>query len=75
MTSLRTMEGMDMSVLKEKFGAEPTEDLLKNAIKFIARGWMVEHEGKLVLTKEGKLFADGIAAELFLESPTAPIPR
>jgi oxygen-independent coproporphyrinogen III oxidase len=65
MTSLRTLEGTDMNVVKERFGIEPTEGLLKNSMKFIERGWMNNPEDKLVLTKLGKLFADGIAADLF----------
>jgi hypothetical protein len=29
---------------------------------------MILNDDKLILTKEGKLFADGIAAELFIDS-------
>ena len=66
MTSLRTIEGLDLN------RAENTNrHLLRTASrKFIERGLMVEENGYLKLTKEGKLLADGIAAELFFEEPT-----
>jgi oxygen-independent coproporphyrinogen-3 oxidase len=63
MTSLRTMEGLDLNVV---------EDVVRNQLqtgskKFIERGLMAEEKGHLKLTSEGKLLADGIAAELFFE--------
>jgi len=58
MTSLRTMEGLDL----EKAGGS---DLRMKSQKFIITGKMIEENGFLKLTREGKLFADGIAAELF----------
>ena len=36
--------------------------------KFIENGKMILKDDKLILNKEGKLFADGIAAELFIDS-------
>ena len=63
MTSLRTMEGLD---LKRVEGAL-VHELRTGSRKFIDRGLMAEEKGYLKLTKEGKLLADGIAAELFFE--------
>lgn len=65
MTSLRTMEGTDVSLTEQKFGKKHAADLLRHTAKFIERGWMRNNENHLVLTREGKLFADGIAADLF----------
>lgn len=65
MTSLRTMWGCDLVEVKRKFGMEKAENLLLNALTFIKSNQMIYQEGKLVLTTEGKLFADGIAARLF----------
>lgn len=65
MTSLRTIEGTDIELAKQKFGKASTDDLVKSSTKFIEKGWMMNVSDRLVLTKEGKLFADGIAAELF----------
>ena len=63
MTSLRTLEGLDLNIV---------EDVVRNQLrtgskKFIERGLMAEEKGHLKLTSEGKLLADGIAAELFFE--------
>jgi oxygen-independent coproporphyrinogen III oxidase len=66
MTSLRTMEGTDIDVVKDKFGAEAGNDLAKNSLKFVERGLMRNDKGRLILTEEGKLFADGIASDLFV---------
>lgn len=66
MTSLRTMEGTDVEVVKHRFGVDVADDLAKNSLKFIERGLMTSEKNKLILTEEGKLFADGIAADLFM---------
>jgi oxygen-independent coproporphyrinogen III oxidase len=66
MTSLRTMEGTDVEVVRKKFGDDVAAELAKNAAKFIERGWMRKENGMIVLNDEGKLFADGIAADLFV---------
>lgn len=65
MTSLRTIEGTDLHVAVLRFGNELSQGLAANTRKFIERGLMVEISGRLILTREGKLFADGIASELF----------
>ena len=63
MTSLRTMEGLDLNQVEKALGHQ----LRTGSRKFIERGLMAEEKGHLKLTKEGKLLADGIAAELFFE--------
>ena len=67
MTSLRTMWGCDLLVVSEKFGAGIAENLLEDARHFIETEQMVYQDGKLILTPKGRLFADGISAELFTE--------
>lgn len=57
MTSLRTIEGLELEVTGSGF--------LTNCQKFIDTGLMKLENNKLILTREGKLLADGIAAELF----------
>jgi oxygen-independent coproporphyrinogen-3 oxidase len=65
MTSLRTMEGLDLIVIKEKFGEKISMDLKKASEKWkLGEKLMVENE-KIILTRDGKLFADGIASDLF----------
>ncbi|CAN5797062.1 radical SAM family heme chaperone HemW [soil metagenome] len=65
MTSLRTIEGMDMQLLKENFGSTNYKVVSNASKKYIVAGKLVEEKERLQLTKEGKLFADGIAADLF----------
>jgi oxygen-independent coproporphyrinogen-3 oxidase len=63
MTSLRTIEGLEL----EKIPFAYRHALLVNSKKFLESGKMIQQNGRLLLTREGKLFADGIAAELFVE--------
>jgi len=51
------MEGLDIAVTGEA--------LLIKSRSFIDKGLMKLVKDHLILTREGKLFADGIAAELF----------
>jgi oxygen-independent coproporphyrinogen-3 oxidase len=66
MTSLRTMWGMDLEKIKHTFGKTFHEETLYNLKPFIARNWLEQQNEKVILTPEGKLFADHIASELFL---------
>lgn len=65
MTSLRTLEGTDINKAQQDFGKKASDNLLSQSKKFIDRGWMHNLNNRLVLTREGKLFADGIASEFF----------
>ena len=67
MTSLRTGEGLDLQYVSDQFGKEKRIGLEKNAATYISRNQIESNQGKLVLTKNGKLFADGIAAALFFD--------
>jgi oxygen-independent coproporphyrinogen-3 oxidase len=64
MISLRTMEGCDLRVVSERWGITEAQKLQKQAARYVREGMIKAGEG-LVLTREGKLLADGIAAELF----------
>lgn len=65
MTTLRTSKGCLLPVVAERFGTDKRDTLLKTAHPFIDKGWMVLNDDALVLTPEGRLFADGIASDLF----------
>ncbi len=67
MTSLRTIEGCDPRFVRDKFGLEAGSLLLANSERYLKNEQMERDEEKLVLTKEGKLLADGIAAALFFD--------
>lgn len=61
MTSLRTMEGLDLKNVDEAAGSK----LRDASRKYIDSGLMKLENDFLILTKEGKLLADGITASLF----------
>lgn len=63
MTSLRTADGLNLTPLKP---AE-VEKLLAGSKKYVDANMMKLENNSLRLTKEGKLLADGIAADLFQE--------
>ena len=65
MTSLRTSEGLDLLLVKEKFGEDKSLMLQNESAGFLADKKLNLINHKLILTTEGKLFADGIAADLF----------
>ena len=65
MTSLRTMEGIDLERIRSSELGIQSQEFRGKCQKFIDTGKMILKENKLILTKEGKLFADGIAANLF----------
>lgn len=67
MTSLRTMWGCDVNRIRKEFGEEFAVRSSKSAVQFIDSGLMIEKKGIFYLTDDGKLFADGIAAGLFME--------
>jgi oxygen-independent coproporphyrinogen III oxidase len=64
MISLRTVEGINFEVLNTKFSVDQTGFLNKSK-KFIENSLIELKNNSLILTKEGKLLADGIAADLF----------
>ena len=66
MTSLRTMWGTDLKKIESDFGKVFLAETLKNSRSFIQKNWLQHQEDLLILTQEGKLFADYIASELFL---------
>lgn len=67
MTSLRTQWGIDLIKITNDFGKRHTEQTLVQAEKFITNGRLILSENKIYLSEQGKLFADGIASELFAE--------
>ncbi|NSL89138.1 radical SAM family heme chaperone HemW [Chitinophaga sp. Mgbs1] len=66
MTSLRTASGCNLEWVAEKFSAPQSSQLLASSQPFISKGWMEQKGETLRLTKAGRLFADGIAADLFI---------
>ena len=66
MISLRTMEGIDLSRIRETWGAKEQLRLEKDLQKYISSGLVQMNDHHAQLTDEGMLRADGIAADLFV---------
>ena len=65
MTSLRTMWGCDLGKINYELRMTNDELIRKRAESYIKEGFLTERSGAYFLTDEGKLFADGIASDLF----------
>jgi len=68
MTSLRTIEGIDLKQVSQKFGEDISYKLQAASNKYIRNSKLKIEESKITLTQDGKFFADGIAADLFFEN-------
>ena len=66
MTSLRTMWGCDLDKIAKEWGEAFASQVEKSSHLFQEKNWVVQKDRKLVLTNEGKLFADKVAAEMFV---------
>lgn len=66
MTSLRTCWGCDIVKIREDFGERYQKYFERNIAPYLNDGRLVKHGNNYILTKSGMLFADGIAAELFV---------
>ncbi|HVX26378.1 MAG TPA: radical SAM family heme chaperone HemW [Parafilimonas sp.] len=65
MTSLRTIEGLSLQQIKDLYCEKTSAGIFTDAQKFIQHSLMKNENDFLILTDKGKLFADGIAADLF----------
>jgi oxygen-independent coproporphyrinogen III oxidase len=65
MISLRTMEGLDIERVKREFGEGESQKIKVKSEKYIESGKLIISGDRMILTREGKLFADGIAADIF----------
>ncbi len=67
MTSLRTMWGMSLEHIAENFGNDLSNQVKEEAAPFFENEWLKINENTIYLTTNGKLYADHIASELFIE--------
>lgn len=65
MTSLRTTEGTDLNFITNRWGESLMEKIRNKAGVYLHQNQMMENKNYLQLTPQGKLLADGIAADLF----------
>lgn len=66
MTSLRTCWGCDTEAISRNFGEKYKLHFDRNIVPYLSDGRLVRKGSCYALTEEGMLFADGIAAELFV---------
>ena len=66
MTSLRTSWGCNIEKIERDYGKSYAHNFLKNIKKYLDSGIMLMKDNSFILTDEGMLFADGIAADLFV---------
>ncbi|HYK75502.1 MAG TPA: radical SAM family heme chaperone HemW [Daejeonella sp.] len=67
MTSLRTSWGMDLYWISTTFSPEIASETEKNLSGFMEKDWIKIDNNLVTLTVKGKLYADYIASELFIE--------
>ena len=65
-TALRTMWGVELDYIDNQFGKEALNYFKKQVIIWGTKGKIKKKEGTYTLTKEGKLYADSIASDLFI---------
>ncbi|MEO8412560.1 MAG: radical SAM family heme chaperone HemW [Ginsengibacter sp.] len=65
MTALRTVEGLDLKIIEENFSLWERTRIENEIVKYKNQKKIIINKEKIILTDEGKLFADGIAADLF----------
>lgn len=68
MTSLRTARGCDLGHVRKEWGEQMLAGLEKRAVKYIERSLLTREDSHLLITRQGKFLADGIAADLFSDS-------
>jgi oxygen-independent coproporphyrinogen-3 oxidase len=66
LTTLRTKWGANLNTLKEKYNFDLLEIHRKYIDELLQKNLITSDDNALILTNEGKLFADKIASDLFL---------
>jgi oxygen-independent coproporphyrinogen-3 oxidase len=68
MTSLRTSKGMSLQKITERFGSDYSNEVRNGLEPFADKNWINLKDQIVTLTTDGKLFADHIASELFINT-------
>jgi oxygen-independent coproporphyrinogen-3 oxidase len=68
MTSLRTSKGMNLEKITERYGSDYANEVKNGLEPFADKNWITIKDQVVILTTDGKLFADHIASELFLNT-------
>ena len=65
MTSLRTVEGLDMQLFAERFGREAAMKTFERAESFLLAGSLVSDNGRLRIPAKKFLLSDSVIGSLF----------
>jgi oxygen-independent coproporphyrinogen-3 oxidase len=68
MTSLRTSKGMSLQKITEHFGSDYSKEVRNGLDPFADKNWINLNDQIVTLTTDGKLFADHISSELFINT-------
>ena len=68
MTSLRTSKGMSLKKITERYGSDYSNEVRDGLEPFADKNWIYLKDQIVTLTTDGKLFADHIASELFINT-------
>jgi len=67
MTQLRLSDGVNMNILREKYGHDAMQTSREAIESYIREGYAVYENGYLRLTRDGKMISNTIISELFVE--------
>jgi len=67
MTSLRTKWGMNLNEIESRFGSDYKAQIEEDLQPFVEENHIILDNNVATLTSQGKLFADRISSELFVE--------
>lgn len=65
-TGLRTMWGINLTVLENKFGEERLNYFFKNARKYFDLNYLIQNDSTITLSRKGIFISDGIISDLML---------
>jgi oxygen-independent coproporphyrinogen-3 oxidase len=68
MISLRTIWGAHLDHIRNVFGERSASHFRDQALQYLGNSDMLEHDGVFTLSDKGKLFADKISSDLFLDN-------
>ena len=66
MTSVRTFQGCDIGYIEKNFGYDFSRHCLDHIESWCNTGHVTKDNNRIILTEKGKLFADRIAADMFI---------
>ena len=66
MTNLRTMWGVDIKIIENRFGESLKIILQKEIKKWINKNYVINEKNNFKLSQEGKIFSNQISSDMFL---------